>query len=152
MHLTRGEIIMEDSRRELSRHLPILLCACGRVLVTGLGLGCVIRGLLANPAVTDIVVVEKDSDIIDAVWPEFRKVEKLLLLQGDAFEMGWPSGTRFNFAWHDIWAENEHEAALHARLMQKYIDLCDRQGAWGMPRWTKRFLFGRGNAFLGAEP
>src|SRR4051812_44820827 len=46
MHRDFGECVMEDSARELRRHLPVLLVARGRVLVSGLGLGCVLRGLL----------------------------------------------------------------------------------------------------------
>src|SRR5271154_6313451 len=60
MHLEHGEIVMEDSRTELCRHLPIWWRARGHVLVTGLGLGCVARGLLANPAVEHVTVVEID--------------------------------------------------------------------------------------------
>lgn len=142
LHLEMGEVVMEDSRRELSRHLPIMLHAKGRVLVSGLGLGCVVRGLLANPEVSHITVVEIDGHIIRAVWHEFMPATKCLLLQGDAFEMNWPPGTRFDYAWHDIWHEETHEALLHGKLMVRYMDLCSMQGARGMPRWWRRRVGG----------
>ncbi len=142
IHLPLGEIVMEDSRRELRRHLPIMLNARGRVLVTGLGLGCVVRGLLANPAVEHVTVLEIDSDIIRAVWGEFQRNERLLLLQGDAFEYAWPPGMRFDFAWHDIYREGVHEAVLHGKLMVRYAGMVRAQGAWGMPRWFRRRIGG----------
>src|SRR5436309_2613334 len=41
LHLEgESDVVMEDSRVELCKHLPIWLHARGRVLVTGLGLGC----------------------------------------------------------------------------------------------------------------
>jgi hypothetical protein len=142
LHQDRGEVVMEDSQSELRQHLPIWLSAKGRVLVTGLGLGCVVRGLLANPAVEHITVVEIDSDIIAWIWPEFHADERLLLLQGDAFEIDWPPGTRYDFAWHDIYHEEEHEAVLHSKLIARYADMCAVQGAWGMPRWWRRLAAG----------
>jgi hypothetical protein len=138
LHLGRGDIVMEDSRRELGRHLPIWMNASGRVLITGLGLGCVVRGLLTNPAVEHITVVELDSHIIKAVWPEFANDERLTLAPGDAFEIEWPADARWDWAWHDIYHEAKHEAVLHGDLMIRYQDRCARQGAWGMPRWFWR--------------
>lgn len=137
MHLPHGEVVMEDSWGELVRHLPIWLRARGKVLVTGLGLGCVVRGLLHNPAVERVTVVEIDGAIIKKIWPEFRSDERLLLQQGDARQMEWPPGTHWDYGWHDIWQEDKHVAPLHAALMMRYADLCDFQGGWGMPRWVR---------------
>lgn len=39
-----GELVMTDSLDELNTHLDFMLRAHGRVLITGLGLGCVVRG------------------------------------------------------------------------------------------------------------
>ena len=54
-----------------SRHLPIWLSARGRVLVTGLGLGCVVRGLLASTCVTHVDCIEIDRYICLVVGEEF---------------------------------------------------------------------------------
>lgn len=138
LHKGRGEVVMEDSARELRRHMPIWKEARGRVLVSGLGLGCVVRGLLRNPAVEQITVVELDQQIIDLIWPEFMPLAKCMVLHGDAMTYQWPPGMRFDYAWHDIWAEGEKEALLHGHMMLRYIDMVDNQGAWGMPRlWNK---------------
>jgi hypothetical protein len=72
MHLEQDdgrvyEVVMEDSPRELRRHLPIWMHAHGRVLVTGLGLGCVVRGLLASPHV-EYIDVAKSTPTSCASW------------------------------------------------------------------------------------
>lgn len=42
----------------------------GQVLVAGLGLGLIVHALAANPPVRKITVVERDRDVIEAVWPQ----------------------------------------------------------------------------------
>jgi hypothetical protein len=46
-----GETVMADNPVELSKHLQAAMTARGNVLVTGLGLGCVLRMLQANDRV-----------------------------------------------------------------------------------------------------
>ena len=132
-----GEVVMEDSRFELQQHLPIWLHAKGRVLVTGLGLGCVVRGLLASPDVEDITVVEIDRSILRVVGHEFESNRRVRLVHGDAFRVQLPG--RFDFAWHDLWTDGEaHLQTLHAALLVRYCAQCRWQGAWQLPRWFKR--------------
>lgn len=138
-----GECVMDDCAPELRRHLPIWLAARGRVLVTGLGLGCVVRGLLASPAVAQVEVVEIDSNVIELVWPEFEAEPRVALRQGDALSLDWPSDHTWDYAWHDIWADPDDETTadldrLHQALLLRYRDRCPRQGAWQLPRLVKR--------------
>lgn len=142
MHLKSGRIIMEDSRRELARHLPIWLRAHGRVLITGLGLGCVVRGLLCCPNVEKIDVLEIDRWIIDRIGCEFLHEPRVAILHEDALDYKPRWGERWDFAWHDIWHEETPEALLHTRLFMRFADYCGSQGAWMMPRWIKRKLGG----------
>jgi hypothetical protein len=137
MHLDRGECVMEDSRTELARHLPIWMEATGRVLVTGLGLGCVIRGLLAKPEVDHIDVIEIDPGIIGAIGPEFAGDTRLTINCGDALTFNLDA-QRWDYAWHDIWSDTgsgePHLQCLHAKLIAKYFEAVKYQGAWGFPR------------------
>jgi hypothetical protein len=137
IHLPYGEIVMEDSKRELRKHLPIWMTARGRVLVTGLGLGCVVRGLLANQNVDRIDVVEIDRHIIRVIGPEFTD-PRVTIHQADALKIRFSPDTRFDFAWHDIWSDTDagepHLQSLHAKLLIKYRDIAGRQGAWAFPR------------------
>lgn len=145
------DVVMEDSPRELARHLPIWLHAHGHVLKTGLGLGCVVRGLLANPEVTHIDVVEIDADIIRVVGAEFACNPRVTIHQGDAHELSFPSDTRWDFAWHDIWTEeNKGLHQQHMKLFVKFDKQADRQGAWQMPREIKELSARKGFHLLGS--
>lgn len=126
------EIVMEDSRQELRRHMPIWLAAHGRVLVTGLGLGCVVRGLLASPAVEHVDVVEIDAGIIRVVGTEFARNPRVKLHCGDALTYRFPPETRWDCAWHDLWTEAGGEALhlQHVELLHRFRDRCESQGAW----------------------
>jgi hypothetical protein len=141
MHISElGEVVMEDSVQELRRHLPIWLTARGRVLVTGMGLGCVIRGLQANPRVEHITVVEIDQRILDRIGPEFSADARIRLIHGDArtVDLG---QEKFDYAWHDLWTEGKVSLqVIHAELMAKFKHNATRQGAWGLPRFMRRLL------------
>lgn len=137
MHTDHGETVMEDSRRELRRHLPIWLHAKGRVLVTGLGLGCVVRGLLASPDVEHITVVEIDGKIIEVVGREFENNPRVKIIHGDALKV--KLSERFDYGWHDLWTEgNAHLQVQHAKLIKRFHPRCSFQGAWQLPRTFKR--------------
>jgi hypothetical protein len=135
-----GVVVMEDSKPELSRHLPIWMNAGGRVLVTGLGLGCVVRGLLASPDVEAIDVVELDKSIIRVVGPEFYGNPKVTIHHGDALSWRPPTGARWDYAWHDLWVEGEGLQLLHAQLFVKFREWCQQQGAWAFPREFARIM------------
>jgi hypothetical protein len=127
----RWDVIMLDSPDELRTHLPIFTRAAGRVLVTGLGLGCVVRGLLAKPKVEHIDVVEIDGGILGVIGPEFAANPRVTLHHGDALTIRLP-GT-WDFAWHDLWTEGSGLQSLHAELLVKFAHACGWQGAWQFP-------------------
>lgn len=133
------DVVMEDSPKELARHLPIWLNAHGRVLKTGLGLGCVVRGLLKNPAVRWIDVIEIDADIIRVIGKEFRNNPRVNIIHADALTYQPAAGTFWDFIWHDIWTpENEGLQAHHMNMIRSYDAFSGRQGAWQLPRWAKK--------------
>jgi len=140
LHLARPEVVMEDTLQELQRHLPIWLNAKGSVLVTGLGLGCVVRGLLASAAVERITVVEIDASILRIVGHEFKSNPRVELIHGDALKV--PLRDRkFDFAWHDLWTDGEeHLVILHVKLIHRFKKRCRAQGAWQLPRMIKRIV------------
>jgi len=140
-----GDVVMEDSARELARHMPVVLFASGRVLVTGLGLGCVVRGLLATGHVEHVDVVEKSAEVVKLVWPSFGAEEALgrvTLHEGDAATIEWPEDKRWDYAWHDLWVPEGNSAlqVLHTKLFVRYRGMTLFQGCWGMDRATRRVL------------
>lgn len=144
MNHEHGDVVMEDSSHELSRHLPIWMKGRGRILVTGLGLGCVVRGLLANPDVEHIDCVELDRDILRIVGAEFEGNPRVTLRRGDALKYRWPDDVRWDYAWHDLYfdGDNLKLAEAHTELMFALRPKIKRaQGAWAFPaRTCKRML------------
>jgi spermidine synthase len=138
--LEEWDTVMEDSAGELKKHLPIWLKARGRVLVSGLGLGCVVRGLLASPYVEHIDVIEIDELICAIVGREFRDNLRVTIHLGDALSYQLSSEARWDFAWHDIWTpKNEGLQVQHAKLMMKFRRKIETaQGAWQFPRCFRR--------------
>lgn len=134
MHQSPGFTVMEDSARELRRHVPAWRHGRGRVLVSGLGLGCVVRGLLLKPEIERVDVVEIDADIIRVVGPEFADDTRVAIHHGDALTFDWPPGARWDLAWHDLTTPADHDdslPALHTKLIFRFLDRCQVQGCWG---------------------
>ena len=127
------EVVMEDSVQELRRHLPIFRHGHGRVLISGLGLGCVVRGLLMKPEVAHIDdVVEIEQRIIEHFGAEFADNPRVTIRHGDALTVKWPASTRWDVAWHDITCVKGDALTLsHARLVARHFHRCSRQGWWG---------------------
>ena len=144
-----GEVVMEDTPIELKSHLDFMMRAYGRVLVTGLGLGCVVRGLLVNPNVEHITVLENSSDVLALVAEHMPKDERLSIVHADALEWtrkGNMSG--FDLAYHDIWADRDngqpHLDNLHMRLLFNCAKHVQFQFAWAFNRDFKRLLNNKG--------
>jgi hypothetical protein len=140
LHRERGHVVMEDTPRELRRHLPILLHARGRVLVTGLGLGCVLRGLLAKPEVEHVDCVELDPWILEYFGGEFANNPRCTLHLGDALQYPWDESSWWDFAWHDVCTPEDDDGlhVLHTQLLGRYMGRARRQGAWQLERSIKR--------------
>jgi hypothetical protein len=143
-----AEIVMEDRAIELSKHLPIWMAARGSVLVTGLGLGCVVRGLLANPRVEHITVVEKCPYIVSEIGPEFWDNPRVAVRLEDALK--YRPERRFDFAWHDLWVDGDGLQLLHAKLIIRLRQKIRKQGAWAFPRTFSRVWARHGHRLLGA--
>ena len=145
LHHDNGEVVMEDHEQELLTHLQFMLKASGHVLVCGLGLGCVTRGLLANPNVDHVTVLEKSRDVMDLVAP-YMPTDRLTIVD-DADALKWTKTENlkaFDCVWHDIWSDpDEHQPhldVLHAQLIVNCQNRIERQGAWNLNRKTKREL------------
>lgn len=140
-----GEVVMNDFPGELKKHLQFILQAQGRVLVTGLGLGCVVRGLLAYGQVEHVDVVERSWDVLKLCGP-YVADRRLTVYVMDCLK-SLPQGT-WDYAWHDLWSDPLKEepklSVLHARLMANLKARVRHQGAWAMPRWFCRRIKSRG--------
>lgn len=148
-----GELVMLDSWAELRSHLAFVLRARGEVLVTGLGLGCVVRGLLLRDEVTRIDVVERERDVIRLVAPHLPSDSRVRIHRRDA--MTFVTETKswgWDCAWHDLWShpdrDEDHLANVHTKLFVALRDQVRVQGAWAYPRWARRMFRERGLALV----
>ncbi len=136
----RGQVIMSDTPAEIRDHLSPVREAKRLCLVNGLGLGCVVKGMLERLSAVDklavdkVTVIEKSVDVIDLVAPYFRDRygHRFECINADAYEYRPPKGERYAVVWHDIWdylcGDNLPEMA---RLHRKYGRRADWQGSWG---------------------
>lgn len=147
-----GEVVMEDTPFELQTHLGFVMRARGQVLITGLGLGCVIRGLLANPAVEHVTCIEDSSDVLKLIQPHMPK-ERLTIIEADALEWTAANKEPFDCAWHDLWTDRcngePHLDHWHAQLLMNCRRTVKQQGAWAFDRQAKKHLVGRGFPWIG---
>lgn len=106
-----AEMVMNDIESELRKHLDFCLRAHGMVLVTGLGLGCVLRGLLVNPAVRHVLVIERDPAVIRLVAPHLPQTAppRHTIVEADARTWCKEVGITFDCAWHDIWSDPDKD-------------------------------------------
>lgn len=140
-----GECVMEDTDPELRKHLQFILTAKGRVLVTGLGLGCVVRGLLTRPAVTSIDAVEISPNVLEMVEPHMPVDPRLTIHRDDAVKfIKRRRADRWDCAWHDVWTDIDngepHLDVLHAKMMIRLRGRVAVQGAWALDRRVRREL------------
>jgi hypothetical protein len=124
-HPTRWHELLEGKGRWTS-DLPIeqfqqrasIVGFRGRVLVGGLGLGVVVRMLMANRNVSQIDVIEKSPEVIELVGKHVRRSDpRVRIHQGDLGEFLWTMGSQawrgkeppWHYAFFDIWSsDNEH--------------------------------------------
>lgn len=136
--------VMRDDDIELSRHLEFCFRASGRVLITGLGLGCVLRGVLVRDDVSHVTVIERDLDVLKLVAPYLCDDPRVEIIEADAREWVKTAAAtdhHWDAVWHDIWTDRDagepHLAVEHGRLMIALRGHVDWQGAWNFPRYMR---------------
>lgn len=127
-------VVMSDVPDEREDHSGFVRRAHGRVLIAGLGLGMVLAALLRKPLVTDILVIEKDQNVIDLVGPHYGDDPRLRIVRADIFE-ALPLIRRepiFDFAWFDIWdVMCANSLPEMTKLKRRFARRCRWQGCWG---------------------
>lgn len=129
---------MSDTTAERSDHMPALLriatTEARRVVVNGLGLGMIVKGALALPHVEHIDVVEANPRIAALVGPHYEASGRVTVHVADAYAQmkRWPSGTRWDVGWSDIWPDlcADYLPGM-ARLNRSYARRCDWHACWG---------------------
>jgi hypothetical protein len=97
---------MSDTDMEWITNREFVNNAHGNVLIAGLGMGFILRAIMAKPEVKSIVVVESNLDVAELVLPRVAKWpgnKKLLVEIMDIHKYIPASGQRFHTAYFDIW-------------------------------------------------
>jgi hypothetical protein len=125
-----GGLVMSDTPAEMRDICDPVISAKGSCLISGLGMGLVLKNILLKEDVTDVTVVEISQELIDMVSPYYAD-PRVTFVCADAFDYEPPKGKRYQMVWHDIWddisADNLPEME---RLHRKYGQRADWQGSW----------------------
>lgn len=135
----RGKtLVMSDTPDELRDAGPIFRQVqhrkAQRIIVNGLGMGCVVKGFLELSHVERIDVVEISQPLVDLMFQvaSWTSDPKVRIHVADAYQMKWPVGTRWDVAWHDVWDTlDEINIPEYSRLNRMYGGRVEYQEAWG---------------------
>lgn len=130
--------VMSDTPAEIGEHEHAIVNATGRVLIAGLGLGCLVSALLAKPDVTHIDVVEIDADVIALTGPYYD--DPRVTIHHDSIHTFKPGpNDRWDYGWHDIWThisdrnlrpEEAEHGISYGMMFDRFEPYCAMQGAW----------------------
>jgi hypothetical protein len=142
-----GEAVMNDFPCELGKHMEFIMRASGRVLIGGLGLGCVVRGLLARGRVEHIDVIERSSDVIKLCAADLMRDDRITLHKQDARAARVAKIGPWDWAWLDLWQDPEkddkHLQLIHLDIIQRlHKHVKNPIGCWAMPRRIRRGRLG----------
>lgn len=94
------ELVMELSAREIEGTYCIIKKAKGRVGIIGLGLGYVAMEMAKKKNVKEVIVYEKEKDVIELFEKNFGKQRKIKIIHGDGFEA---KKEKFDYFYTDIY-------------------------------------------------
>jgi len=127
----KGTIVMSDTPAELSDFSWFVYKAKGKILLNGLGLGCVLQSLLNKKEITQIVVNEISKEVIELVGNHFSD-KRLTINHANAFEYKPPKELHFDYVYHDIWDDlcGDNLEGMK-KLHRRYGKWTDNQMSWG---------------------
>lgn len=129
VHKRRG-LVMSDTPAERYDHVGFVRAATGDVLMSGLGIGMCLGGVLQKDTVKSVTVIEIDPDVIELVAPHYSD-PRVTIINADVMSWRPSAGTQFDAVWHDIWddicADNKSQMAT---LNRRYARKAKWKGCW----------------------
>lgn len=123
---------MTDTPAEYRDAVPFIHCARGSVLISGLGLGMVVKAVLKKSDVEHLTVIEVHPGVIALVGPAYQD-PRLRIIEADC--RTWKPDRKFDWAWHDIWGDlstdDLPEMATLCRHYARAMTAPGRQMVWG---------------------
>ncbi len=104
--------------------------SCRRVLITGLGLGVIVKHALRQPHIQRVDVVELSEDVLRLIRPHYRD-RRLHVHCGDALTIELGPRRTWDFIYHDFWQSITvaNLVTMH-RVMERYAGHAGRQLCW----------------------
>lgn len=126
-----GRLWMSDTPDEISDQYEFLHEARSRdpqrVLIGGLGLGITVDMALSIESVEHVDVIEVSPDVVALTGQRFVGDDRVQIHTADVYEKKWPTGTRWDMAWFDVW---EHITADNLPEMASLARSYGRRAAW----------------------
>lgn len=94
-------------------------------------------GVLKNPIITRVDIVEIDKNVIKLVGPYMPMDPRLNIIHADIFEHI-KSHQDYDCAWYDLWTEDDSLQVKHIELLISMKNRTLLQGAWGYPQGIKK--------------
>lgn len=136
----RKTTVMSDTPAEVRDHVAFIQQAKGRVLIAGLGLGVVLQGLLKNPMVSHVDVVELSEDVISLVAPHYENLYpgKFTIHNKSIYTAKWDDDQKWGAAWFDVWDHISPANIFYMNnLVSKYHTRAALVGCWAIEHcWT----------------
>ncbi|MFB7858931.1 hypothetical protein [Rhodococcus qingshengii] len=133
-----GRLWMSDVKAERRDHLIVLqkvaTLKAKRVVLNGLGLGMVLKGVLEFDHVEHVDVVEIDPRIIKLAGTHYQQDPRVHIHLADAYNQIklWPRGACWDVGWSNIWADiTTDNLPDMTRLNRSYGRRCTWHGCWG---------------------
>jgi hypothetical protein len=133
---SQARLWMSDTLAEKRDHAMAVIMIeelkAKRVLINGLGLGMVLKAALSFDHVEHVDVVEIQKEIIELVGPHYDD-PRVTIHHADAYAQAkdWPTGTRWDVGWSDIWMDlDPDDLKHHAKLNRSYGRRCQWHGCW----------------------
>ena len=129
-----GTVVMSDTPAEIREHNDLFYRAKGKVLITGLGLGVALNGVMMHPIVEHVTVIEQSQDVINLTGHHWKRRfgDRLQIIHDNALIWYPAANVGFDTIWHDIWdsicTDNlEQMKFLHRRFGRRCYGW---QGSW----------------------
>ena len=138
LHIDK-DLVMSDTHMERLTNMEFVNNAKGRVMIAGLGIGLIINAIIDDPLVTEILVVEKNQDVIDIVSPKFKN-EKLKIVCADIFEYKIGKSEKFDTIYFDIWTDIMVENIEEIKTLHRKFRINKKSKESFMGSWMHKYL------------
>lgn len=133
-HKDRG-VVMVDSPWSYETQYDILQVMHGRVLIAGLGVGHILDMIIEDEKIyqdiREIIVIEKEKDVIDLFSDKYIPASKITIVHDDVETCNPLRYGDFGVGWFDIW-DTDGTEHIFSRIntLLRWSSYCDILDAW----------------------